>query len=80
MEHDVTVFFQCSYEGCTNQARMAVKTQRPSRERVWSRVDYDDRSAPRGGQRVCREHGIAMMHDLILTMTDEDAHMPETKW
>jgi hypothetical protein len=51
---------------------LAIRTQRPTRENLYSAVYYDDRSAPKTATRYCKTHGLALMADMIATMVDGD--------
>lgn len=62
----------CGTSGCKRPARMAISTSRPSRENVWSRVWYDDRTAPASASRYCRTHGIEVLTQLAQALVDED--------
>ena len=62
----------CSAFGCTKTARMAVALSRPSRERMYATVDFDDREAPKKAIRYCRQHGGEVVLDLIATLTEQD--------
>jgi hypothetical protein len=67
----------CNSMGCKCEARMAIRTIRPvarlgSRGRMYSVVDYDDRTASGVANRYCRTHGLELMTELIRMLVDMD--------
>src|SRR5664279_4745768 len=64
---------KCFARGCTHKVRMSISTNRSSnRSRVYSTVDYDDRTAPRKGVRYCKRHGLECISAMIDALVDED--------
>lgn len=63
----------CTHPGCTKPARMAVRTTRPTREDLRSMIHFDDRAAPKTAQRYCKQHGTAVIAELIKALVSEDA-------
>lgn len=62
----------CSHSGCERQARMAVRTTRPSREDLRVTIYCDDRSAPKTAQRYCKRCGQATVRDVLNVVVDSD--------
>lgn len=62
----------CSQGACTRQARLAVTTSRPSRGTIWTKVWWDNRTAPPTADRFCKKHGIELLKSLTETLCDMD--------
>lgn len=64
---------KCSTKDCTNQARGAVKTQRPSRAVVKTTIWWDERTAPSTAEVLCLEHLLRTITVIgpVLCHTDE---------
>lgn len=64
---------QCEADGCTREARMAIRTLRPTRPGLESRIYYDDRGAPKSASRYCKQHGQEIERGLsdMLVAADE---------
>jgi hypothetical protein len=69
----------CQHRDCTREARAAVKTARPTRENVWTRVWWDDRvePVPRSAERLCKQHLTETLVGLANVLTDNDEPEPE---
>lgn len=63
---------QCFYEGCGRPTRAAIRTTRPSRADMRVTLYTDDRTAPGTATGYCREHVLAMLHDLAEVLVDGD--------
>jgi hypothetical protein len=70
---------KCTFLNCTGQARMALRTVRPSiarraagHDRVYTTVDFDERDAPNLSQKYCKRHGLGIIDALIETLVSED--------
>lgn len=61
----------CSDHGCFKPARVAVRTTRPSRPDLQTRIYWDERVAPKTASLYCKEHGTALMVSLCNTLIDE---------
>jgi hypothetical protein len=59
-------------DGCSQPSRMAISTHRPNRTKIYSRVFYDDRTAPASALRYCRLHGVQILGELADVLTEED--------
>jgi hypothetical protein len=66
----------CSTSGCKNQARAAIRTIRSTRERIVSTVDYDNRTAPKTFEALCKQCTINTITELINVLVDSDVRMP----
>lgn len=62
----------CSDKGCEREARVALRTTRPTRPDLRTLIYWDDRVAPKTAARYCREHGIATIKALSETLIDQD--------
>jgi hypothetical protein len=62
----------CVDRGCSQPARMAISTHRPTRDKIYSRVFWDDRTAPASALRYCRAHGVQTLVDLADVLTEAD--------
>lgn len=63
---------RCSESGCTRDARMALRTTRPTREDLRTVVFYDDRTAPRTALPYCAEHGLKTVEALLGVLVASD--------
>ena len=63
---------QCNSHDCGQPARMAIRTTRPSRDRITTQVYWDNRTAPRTAEQLCRAHGGATLLALVTTLVHED--------
>lgn len=63
---------KCFDPRCEREARMAVRTTRPSREDLRVTSYADDRSAPKAATRYCKEHGMATVRELLTVVVDSD--------
>lgn len=70
---------KCQGRGCNNESRMAVSTKRPTRGRMYSIVDYDDRTAPKGSMRYCFACGLDTVENMIRTFVSSDTPFIEPK-
>lgn len=68
---------KCQSRGCLNQARVAIATKRPNRERMYSTIDYDDRTAPKTFSRYCKKCAIDIMTGIIRSVVDDDEMFEE---
>lgn len=59
---------KCATSGCEEDARMAIRTTRPTRPGLQSTVWYDDRAAPKTAAPYCKPCGKALSADLIETL------------
>lgn len=41
---------------CSNEATAAVRTQRPTRSNLWTKVWWTETEAPKEAERLCGEH------------------------
>lgn len=57
-------------ERCPRKAVMAVGTSRRNGD-IRTTVYYDEGYAPTKADRLCREHGLHLLHELITVMVDE---------
>lgn len=64
---------KCTHDPCNKPGRLALRTTRPTREDLRTMIYFDDRTAPKTAQPYCREHGAALVADLIQTLVAEDA-------
>lgn len=64
--------YRCSEGGCTKDARLALRTTRPTREDLRTTIFYDDRSAPNTAMRYCAEHGLKVVQELLSVLVDVD--------
>lgn len=65
---------QCEADDCTREARMAIRTLRPTRLGLESRIYYDDRGAPKAAARYCKEHGQEIesaLSDMLVAKDEE---------
>lgn len=64
----------CSTTGCTNQARGAIKTWRPTRDNVTTQVWWDDRAVivPKSADKMCGKHILATLAQIGSVLLDED--------
>jgi hypothetical protein len=64
----------CAHGDCTNEARMAIMTSRPSRDNLYSKVWYDDRDEkiPKKAEKLCKEHGIQTLTELSKVLVSDD--------
>lgn len=63
---------KCSNSACDKPARVAIKTSRPKRELIKTTVWWDERvDVPKSAQLHCKEHGIATLNGLAMTLIDE---------
>jgi len=62
----------CITLNCGREARMSIDTKRPSRMRIFSVVDFDNRPAPKTADRYCRKHGALVIVGMIETLVDMD--------
>lgn len=64
----------CSLPYCDREARMAINTNRPTRDTLYSTVYYDDRDpkAPKKAVRYCKKHGAQTIADLVDTLVEDD--------
>jgi hypothetical protein len=64
----------CAHGDCTNEARMAILTARPTRDNLYSKVWYDDRDSkiPKKAERLCKKHGIATIAELANVLVSDD--------
>ena len=63
---------KCFVDGCKRPPRLAIETKRPARGTMYSRIYYDDRTAPKNAVRYCRMHGIRTSTELALVLTHAD--------
>lgn len=63
---------KCEAQGCTLDARMAIRTTRPTRENVQNVVYSDNRSAPKMAMRYCKAHGIETIRRVLEMLVDGD--------
>ena len=65
----------CSTKGCENEARMALRTTRPTRGELKTVVWYDDRddNVPKAASRLCKEHGAQTMKEMVDLLVGEDS-------
>lgn len=63
---------KCSRKGCLRDARMGVRTSRPSAEKLTSTVFYDNRTAPKTALLYCKAHGLDVVRDLVGALVDGD--------
>lgn len=62
---------KCQRSNCDQPARAALRTQRPKRDMLYSTLYYDERTAPKKAKRLCKEHAVATITELSLTLIDE---------
>lgn len=63
---------QCAVDDCEREARMAIRTLRPTRPGLESRIYYDDRAAPKSATRYCKEHGQEVERGLSTMLVAAD--------
>lgn len=63
---------KCSTEDCTNAARGAVRTTRPTRPNLKTLVWWDEREAPATAQVYCKKCMIRLLGSLADTLLDLD--------
>lgn len=63
---------ECSSTACTKPARMALRTYRPTRDRMITTVDFDNRSAVRGSKPYCKACGLHIVAGLVDMLVDMD--------
>lgn len=66
----------CATRDCTREARGAIRTTRPQRENVYTRVWWDDRAkaVPKSAERLCKQHmlqTLAQIGDVLLDLDEE---------
>lgn len=61
----------CSRNGCDKEARVGIRTTRPSRADLKTMVYWDERVAPATADLLCKEHGVATLTSLANTLIDE---------
>lgn len=62
---------KCQHSGCDKPARVAIKTTRPTRENLNTKVWWDERVAPKSAQFFCKQDGVAALTSLANTLIDE---------
>jgi hypothetical protein len=62
----------CSTKGCGKPARCAIKTARPKREKMYSVIHYDERTAPKSALPYCKPCAVALLKDLCDTLIDDN--------
>ena len=64
---------KCHASGCDKPARMAIITNRPTREDLYSKVFYDNRDpkVPKKALHYCKKHGVATIAELAAVLTDD---------
>ena len=67
---------RCSTKNCKNQARAAVRTTRPKRDDLRTTLFYDDRVAPKGAQKLCKDCTQKLLVGLCAVI-DNDAEYKE---
>lgn len=65
----------CQSSGCRMQARVAIRTTRPQRDKLIHTLHMDNRTAPKAATRYCATHATRIMADLA-GMADVDELMP----
>lgn len=83
-QHKLRFPSSCSSEGCTREARMSIRTIRPEagslrrmgRDRIYTVVDYDDRTAPDIAPKYCKQCGLDILLGIaqVLVNRDEESH------
>lgn len=63
---------RCSDAGCGKEARMALRTTRPTRDDLRTVIFYDDRTAPSTALRYCADHGLKVVEQLMSVLVDGD--------
>lgn len=66
---------KCESAGCDAEARVAIRTTRPSRAELRpsraelrSTIWYDERAAPKAASRYCRDHGATLAGELVIVL------------
>lgn len=62
----------CAYDGCSKEARAAVRTTRPRREDLRVLLYVDDRVAPQAATRYCKEHVVKLLGELAEAVVADD--------
>lgn len=62
----------CRDPKCTKLSRVAIRTKRPTRDNLNTTVFFGPDAAPVTTPRYCKEHGTALMLDLMKTLLEED--------
>lgn len=68
----------CGSKGCERPARMAISTTRPNRGSIFSRVFFDDRTAPASARPYCHVHGVETIVQLCAILLDVDDDIDDT--
>lgn len=55
----------CSHSECDKIALMAIRTTRPQRSDLTTRIYYDNRTAPKAAEALCKEHGLQTIATLM---------------
>ncbi len=63
---------KCTAPDCPNPPRMALRTTRPTREKLTTTIHYDNRTAPATASPYCRWHGAECLAQLVTTLTESD--------
>ncbi len=54
----------CCVEGCENDATVGIRTQRPTRANLWTKVWWEIEEAPKAASAYCGEHAAECLADL----------------
>jgi hypothetical protein len=58
----------CNYQGCDKEARVALRTTRPTRSDLKTTVYWDNRTAPATAEELCAKHAVEVLGELAAVL------------